>query len=174
MITAFVWIPMEGPWVPGTSGGGCHVRRDPAASQCTAFPGDCGEWPMGHWWSRHSCEFQWRVCESVARQGGGCHVRRDPPVSHCTAFPGDSGEWPMGHWWSWHSCEFQWRVVRSGAFQGREISVFWHVTSPLTTFVEYICRIGFSIKMHVERYLDEPRGTSGTIKTRRRWRNFVT
>ena len=61
---------MEGPWVRGTSGGGCHVKRASPALECTAFPGDCEDWPMAHWWSRHWCEYKWGVCESVARQGG--------------------------------------------------------------------------------------------------------
>ena len=61
---------MEGPWVRGTSGGGCHVRRATPALDIAAFPGHSGDWPMGHWWSQPPCEYQWRVGWSLARQGG--------------------------------------------------------------------------------------------------------
>ena len=43
MITAPLRISMEGRSVPGTSGGGCHVRRATPALDIAAFPGDCGE-----------------------------------------------------------------------------------------------------------------------------------
>ena len=61
MITVPLRIPMEGPRVRGTSGGGCHVKRATPSLEGTAFPGDCGERPMGRWWSRHWREFKWRV-----------------------------------------------------------------------------------------------------------------
>ena len=118
MITALVWIPMEGPWVRGTSGGGCHVKRATPSLEGTAFPGDCGEWPMGHWWPRTTCEFQWRVGGSVARQGGAAMWGEPLGRLECTVFHGDSGEWPMGHWWSQFPCKFQWRVRESVARQG--------------------------------------------------------
>ena len=61
---------MEGPLGSSGSGGGCHVRRATPALDITAFPGDSGEWPMGHWWSQSPWEYQWRVGWSLARQGG--------------------------------------------------------------------------------------------------------
>ena len=48
MITAPLQISMEGRSVPGTSGGGCHVRRATPALDIAAFPGDSGDSPMGH------------------------------------------------------------------------------------------------------------------------------
>ena len=44
-------------------------------------------------------------------------------------------------------------------FRGWQNEVFWMSPPPLTRWLEYSCRIGFSVKMRVERYLDEPGGT---------------
>ena len=70
MITAPLRISMEGRLFPSSSGGGCHVRRATLTLDITAFPGDSGEWPMGHWWSQSPCQYQWRVGWFLARQGG--------------------------------------------------------------------------------------------------------
>ena len=61
---------MEGPWIRGTSGGGCHVKRASPPLECTAFPGDCGIMSVGHWWSQPRCEYKGGVRCSVTRQGG--------------------------------------------------------------------------------------------------------
>ena len=70
MITVFLRISMECPLGCSYSGGGCHVRRATPALDIAAFPGDSGDWPMGHWWSQSPCEYQWRVGWFLARQGG--------------------------------------------------------------------------------------------------------
>ena len=70
MITAPLGISIEGPPCSSCSGGCCHVRRATLALDITAFPGDYGEWPMGHWWSHSPWEYQWRLGWSLPRQEG--------------------------------------------------------------------------------------------------------
>ena len=83
---------MEGPWVPSTSGGGCHVSQPLRLSRHHSLP--WGLWRVTNGplmiTSPVRIPMEGRLVSGTS--GGGCHVKRATLALDITAFPGDSGE----------------------------------------------------------------------------------